>query len=204
MYPGPKPPGQKSPVPVGEGLHWRNVDEFTLLQAACLWAGIEPLENFQDLERSPGAAARYQMLTRAIEAGDLDATHPNPAPRTVQVAAGGAHAPDMLVSREGLEELAASICEQPSFLCAVLTSLPADSNQPGGSRRYSPAALDKWYQDRVENWPTLKMPPTREEDWESAKQEFPGVTQDAVRERRRKHAPDLWKSKGRRRHSPPA
>jgi len=202
MYPGPTPPGQKSPVPIGDGLHWRGVNEFTLLQAACLWAGIEPLDSLQDLQCSPEATARYQMLTRAIEAGDLEVTHPNPAPRTVKVAAGGAHAPHMLVSREELEELAASIGEPPLFLCPVPTSSQADATEPGGSRRYSRAALDKWYQDRGANWPLSKPPPTREQDWEAAKSEgFPGVTQIAVRECRKTYAPSHWKSKGRRRQA---
>jgi hypothetical protein len=115
MYPGPKPPGQKSPVSIGSGSHWKG-DEFTLLQAACLWAGIEPLDSFQDLQCSPEATARYQMLTRAVETGDLEATHPNPAPRTIMVAAQGEHAPDMLASREDLEKLATSMGEKPVFL----------------------------------------------------------------------------------------
>jgi hypothetical protein len=75
MYPGPTPPGQTSAVSIGNGLRWAHVDEFTLLQAACLWAEIEPLNSFQDLPRSPEATARYQMLVRAIEAGDLEAGH---------------------------------------------------------------------------------------------------------------------------------
>jgi hypothetical protein len=130
MYPGPTPPGQKSPVSIGDGLHWKQVGEFTLLQAACLWAGIEPLNSFQDLQCTREATARYLMLTRAIEAGDLEASHPSPAPRTIKLAAGGSHAPDMLVLRADLEELATSIGEQPLFLFpAVARNTPI--NKPG-------------------------------------------------------------------------
>jgi hypothetical protein len=39
MYPGPTPPGQKAPISIGNGLHWNGFDQFTLLEAACLWAG---------------------------------------------------------------------------------------------------------------------------------------------------------------------
>ena len=204
MSPRPTPPGQKSPVPIGDGLHWRSVGEFTLLQAACLWAEIEPLDAFENLRHSPQAAARYQMLTRAIEAGARTATHANPAPRTIRVAADGAHGPDMLVSREDLEALAASIGEQPLFLFADATSSPEPAKSPSVTRRYSPAALDQWYQDRVTSWPPAETPPTREADWEDAKQEFPGVMQKAVYDCRRKFAPDNWTSKGRRRQPPPA
>jgi hypothetical protein len=197
MYPGPTPPGQKSPVSIGDGLHWKHVDEFTLLQAACLWTGIEPLNTFEDLQCSPEATARYLMLTRAIEAGDLEASHPSPAPRTIRVAAGGSHAPDMLVSRADLEALANSIGDVPLFLCPPTDAVSKTSD---GSRRYSPAALEKWYQDRVASWPPSSVPPTREDDWEAAKSEgFPNVPQDAVRACRKKYAPEYWTSKGRRR-----
>jgi len=116
MHPGPLPPGQKSPVSIGNGLHWKDVDEFTLLQAACLWAGIEPLDSFQDLRCSPEATARYHMLTQAVRVGDLEASHPSPAPRTVRLAAAGQHAPEMLVARADLRELADAIGKQPLFL----------------------------------------------------------------------------------------
>ena len=116
MYPGPRPPGQKSPVSIGDGLHWQQVDQLTLLEAACLWAGIEPLDDIQDLQCSPEATACYRMLTQAVQAGELEANHHNPAPRTVRLAAAGQHAPDMIVSRADLEELAISIGQQPTFL----------------------------------------------------------------------------------------
>ena len=198
MYPGPKPPGQKSPVPIRNWDHWRSVGEFTLLQAACLWAEIEPLDALQDLQCSPQATARYHMLTRAIEAGDLAATHPNPAPRTIKVAAGGAHGPEMLVSREDLEALAASIGEWPLFLSEDATSSPENGAKSVASHRYSKAALDEWYKDRVASWPPAETPPTREADWEDAKRKFPGVIQKAVYACRRGLAPDGWKSQGRR------
>lgn len=116
MYPGPTPPGQRSPVSIGNGLHWKDIDEFTLLAAACLWAGIEPLNSFEDLQCSPEATAQYHMLTRAIADGCLEAHHRNPAPRTIKVAERGQHAPDMLVSRDDLVQLAKSIEQRPPFL----------------------------------------------------------------------------------------
>ena len=204
MYPGPKPPGQKSPVPIRNWDHWRSVGEFTLLQAACLWAEIEPLDALQDLRHSPQATARYHMLTRAIEAGDLTATHANPAPRTIRVAADGAHGPDMLVSREDLEALAVSIGERPLFLFEDTIISPGNTTKPVALHRYSEAALNKWYQDRIASWPPAETPPTREADWEDAKQMFPGVTQKAVYACRGKVAPPGWTSKGRRRQPPPA
>jgi hypothetical protein len=151
MYPGPKPPGQKSPVSIGDGLHWKHVGEFTLLQAACLWAGIEPLDSFQDLQRTPEATARYLMLTRAIEAGDLEASHQNPAPRTIKLAAGGSHAPDMLVSRADLEVLAISVGEQPLFLfpaSAHKTSISKPGRRPD-RRDAAKRAMKDLYPDGV-------------------------------------------------------
>ncbi len=141
MYPGPKPPGQKSPVLIGSGSHWKG-DEFTLLQAACLWAGIEPLNSLQDLQCSPEATARYQMLTRAVEAGDLEATHPNPAPRMIRVAAEGQHAPDMLVSREDLEKLATSMGDKPLFLFAASADSSEGSAHKIAKNRYRASSTD--------------------------------------------------------------
>jgi hypothetical protein len=199
MYPGPILPGQRSPVSIGNGLHWKHVDEFTLLQAACLWAEIEPLNSFQDLQCSPEATACYQMLARAIEAGNLEAHHSNPAPRTIKVAAVGQHAPDMIVARNDLEALANAIGESPLFLFP-----DTDAPSKVSSGRYSLAAVTKWYRERVASWPPSRKPPTREQDWEDAKREaFPGVTQAAVYGCRRNYAPESWTSKGRRRQTPP-
>jgi len=110
-----------------DGSHWNGMEEFTLLQAACLWVGIWPLNSRDDLQCSPEATARYQMLTRAIETGKFEAFHPNPAPRTIKLAAQGQHAPDMLVSRDDLKAFATSIGERPLFLFSASARVQSTS-----------------------------------------------------------------------------
>ncbi len=196
MHSGPTAPGQRSPISIGNALHWKFVDKFTLLEAACLWVGIEPLDHLGDLSVSPEAAASYHMLTRAIEDGRLVAYPPNPAPRTVIAPAGGQHAPNMLVSREDLLELANAIGTEPPFLFLSFGKAAQSRAQPR-PRTYSKAALKAWYRQRVEQWPADKTPPSREQDWQAAKEQgFPNVPRKAVRELRNELAPSAWSQKG--------
>jgi hypothetical protein len=67
------------------------------------------------------------------------------------------------------------------------------------SKRYSVVKIDAWYQDRVANWPEDQRPPTVAQDWSDAKSLFPGVSRDAIREARRRFAPESWTKKGARR-----
>jgi hypothetical protein len=196
MYPGPRPPGQTSPVSIGNGLHWKHVDEFTLLEAACLWAEIEPLNDFGDLHVSPEATASYQMLTRAIEDGRLVAYPQNPAPRAIKLSAEGQHAPDMSVSRGDLEELANLIGDKPLLL------FPGPDVGPQGptlKRSYNRVKLKEWYRKRVAEWPASDVPPSRDDDWQAAKsQGFPNVPREAVRQLKKDFAPPEWSKKGAR------
>jgi hypothetical protein len=195
-YPGLPLPGQASAVSIGDGVHWKNVDPLTLLQAACLWAGIEPLDSYENLQCSPEATARYQMLMRAIEDGRLNAHYQNPAPRTIKLAAQGRHAPDMLVSRKDLEELATLIRDRPLFLFP--NSEKARQGQPP-TRSHSKAKLTDWYRQRVMNWPASEVPPSRDADWHAARTDgFPTVPRDAIRDLRKRFAPPAWSKKGAR------
>jgi len=194
MYPGRMPPAQKELVPVGNALHWRHVDEFTILQAACLWSGIEPLNGFENISISPEAVAAYQMLTQAIEDGRLAAYHPSPAPRVIKVAQQGQHAPHMLLLREDLKELAGFVEDKPAFL---FPNTIDTSRTRARSRAYSSAKLRKWYRERVANWPASETPPSRDDDSRAAKIDgFLGVPRDALRALRHEYAPPDWSKKG--------
>jgi hypothetical protein len=196
LYPGPKTPGQKSVTSIGNGLHWRDVDEFTLLQAACLWAGIEPLDSFQDLRCSPEATARYQMLTRAVESGGLDARHPAPAPRTIRLAAAGQHAPEMLVSRSELEEFASSIGELPLFLSpATLSKRRRRKRDPQTKLNVTRKHRAVWA-EAVAKWPNNQTrPPARQMAKELCKDtgrhKGTGYTEETVRKILRRPRPDF-------------
>jgi hypothetical protein len=196
MHSGRTPPGQKSPVSIGNALHWKHVDEFTLLQAACLLAGIEPLNAFEDLHVASEAGASYQMLTQAIRDGRLVAYLPSPARRTVQVPERGQHEPGMFVSREDLTELAHQIGDKPSFLFPNSEKTRQGQVQ---TRTYSQARLEAWYRRRVAEWSPLEPPPSRDDDLDAARANgFPTVPREAMRKLRRKYAPSEWSKKGAR------
>ncbi len=99
--------------------HWNAVERFTLLQAACLWAGIEPLRFPRDVKRNPKASARYQMLMEAVERQELSAHLPgsiNLNGQRASVSLPGHHTPDMWVYRKDLVRLADRLGEKPAFL----------------------------------------------------------------------------------------
>jgi hypothetical protein len=136
------------------------------------------------------------MLTRAIEDGHLDAHYRNPAPRTVKLAAQGRHAPDMLVSREHLEELATLLKDKPVFLFPNSEKCRKDQAL---TRSYSKAKLTDWYRQRVSHWPASEVPPSRDADLDAARtQGFPTVPREAIRVLRKDFAPPEWKKKGAR------
>jgi hypothetical protein len=96
---------------------WNGVQMFTLVQAACLWAGSDPVETLAAMKKISGAKARYQMLTQAIEAGRLTAFLPQQdTAKGILVGVEREHSPKMLVLRQDLEKLATSIGERPPFL----------------------------------------------------------------------------------------
>ena len=123
MYPGPLPPGQTSPVPIEDWSHWRHIDEFTVLDAACLWVCIWPLVNLKALRHSPPAAVRYRTLAEAIQAGVLgdDPRRWFNAPEVASLWENDgpqqrAYLWRMILSRQELERYAISIGERPLFL----------------------------------------------------------------------------------------
>jgi len=63
--------------------------------------------------------------------------------------------------------------------------------------RFSPAAAEVAYKKRVEGWPQDEPPPSRDEDAAWFKAEF-GTSRTFARDMRNKHAPEEWRSHGRR------
>jgi len=71
--------------------------------------------------------------------------------------------------------------------------------RPSVTKRYSRAELEKWYQGYVVEQRKAGKRPSRDDDWEAARRALgEGVPREAVREARRKLAPDDWKDPGRR------
>ena len=150
MYPGSLPPGQTSPVQIEDWSHWKHINEFTVLEVACLWAGIEPLVNLRALRCSPEAAGRYRMLTDAIDAGGLG-NYPRrwfKVPEIVGLGFGGKlvahqwrHLPKMRMSRDELVKYANSIGEQPLFLFPTLAALADAVNDEPHLSPYLSVAL---------------------------------------------------------------
>ena len=86
-------------------------------------------------------------------------------------------------------EVRASVSTPPSL---------GNDYSPLPKRRFSEAAVRKWYINRVENWPVDETPPSREEDVAAAKSEFEGVTHSCIRKQRNKYAPPSWTAQGKR------
>lgn len=63
--------------------------------------------------------------------------------------------------------------------------------------RFSRAEAEAAYQKRVENWPDDETPPSRDDDVIWLKAEF-GASRDFARKMRNEHAPEGWRSHGRR------
>lgn len=96
---------------------WSMADPLKVLQAACLWAGVDPSSAPSSISMAflPEAdkvaiAPRLQMLTGAIANGELRADT-----RTNPMSAIGNHA-DSLVTRADLKAFAESRRERPAFL----------------------------------------------------------------------------------------
>lgn len=96
---------------------WGMADPLKVLQAACLWAGVDPSSAPSSISMVflPEAdrvaiAPRLQMLTGAIANGELRADT-----RTNPMSAIGNHA-DSLVTRADLKAFAESRRERPAFL----------------------------------------------------------------------------------------
>jgi hypothetical protein len=67
------------------------------------------------------------------------------------------------------------------------------------SRRFSNMALTHWYRDYVTEQQAAGKIPSRDEDWKAARLAFGNVIpRAAVREARRRYAPNAWKRQGRR------
>jgi hypothetical protein len=81
-----------------------------------------------------------------------------------------------------------------------------DITGPAPHRKgFSKKALEDWYKDRVKTWPTSNRQPSEADDWAAAKQEVSaGITRDAIRKVRVKHAPAEWRAHGRRPVNSPA
>jgi len=140
--------------------HW-NLDRFTLLEAASLWAEMEPL-GLEELERSPKAKARYRMLTEAIEKGEIVADQPfDPAhPRTIFVPREGQHAPHMLVDREDLRNLALAKGERPRFLFVEREPAQQPDSEPSPDLKAVEAFneiidFSQWAHEHAANWRAL-------------------------------------------------
>ncbi|MDG2204090.1 MAG: hypothetical protein P8M79_02425 [Alphaproteobacteria bacterium] len=99
---------------------WALVDAFTVKQAACLWAGAEPAESdtarqlHGKMEERDRIAAITQMLTAAIQAGNLPADTSANAMAMI-----GDHAKSS-VTREALQAFAEEKDQHPAFLFDTL------------------------------------------------------------------------------------
>ncbi len=90
-------------------------------------------------------------------------------------------------AQEMLREIGVQLCED------VASSL----NEQPKSKRFSRATAEADYQIRVENWPADATPPGRNDDEIWFKAKF-GASRGFAREMRNKHAPEGWRSHGRR------
>ena len=80
---------------------------------------------------------------------------------------------------------------------AVAGADDSDDQKTPKTQAFSPSKAEREYKSRVENWPADKPPPSREDDESWLKEEF-GVPRDKAREIRKEHAPEKWRSHGRR------
>jgi hypothetical protein len=71
-------------------------------------------------------------------------------------------------------------------------------------RPVSAAALQKWYAERRNRWPSHRQHPSQDDDLTHARQQFPehNVTRPAIRAVRKRLAPDEWTNHGRRKLAP--
>lgn len=169
--------------------HWNGVDDFTLLEAASLWAEIDPpFATLDELQKNPKGKARYRMLTEAIEHFDLRAHHPfDPTQaNTIKVPGTGQHAPEMLLYRRDLEELASAKGESPRFLFSDTGMPPPSEGVPRPDLKAVAGfntILDRseWAHKRSRDWTKLPAVPFAFEH---------GRSHRAVKEERLRHALD--------------
>src|SRR5262249_53692873 len=76
--------------------------------------------------------------------------------------------------------------------------------KPTRAKAVSEAELTRWYRDRIDTWSEGKDPPSREDDIADARERFPGITSQRVRQARTDLAPKPWQAKGRRKSKKPA
>ncbi len=193
---------------------WDLTNDFTVAQASCLWCEVDPDISFLiQKSRNPRIAAIEQMLVSEIRAGRLRADS------TQNVLSSIGDYSKSLVSREALKELAETKGLQPKFLfpsarqprsevqagapaqgtlgLVTQSSLNENRPEPAPGRRFSEAALRKWYEQRVKDHAKNEKPPSREDDWAATRTKFgDGVPRDAVRALRRELAPVEWKKGG--------
>ncbi len=96
--------------------HWGLVDTFTVEQAACLWAGIDPSASSygrSGLEKSQFTPI-FQLLSAAIQAGNLPA---DSSKNTLTLIGNYSKS---FVTRDDLMALASSKGQRPTFLFDIL------------------------------------------------------------------------------------
>ena len=125
---------------------------------------------------------------------------------------------DVLVSRSDLFRHCPPVAVprligQPSQTTIALESLRCETRATGARRPMTlvdkpraprppvaAGALEKWYVERRDGWPTGRKHPSQDEDLADAKQRFQdnSVTREAVRTARTRLAPKSWTAHGRR------
>lgn len=93
---------------------WDDVEGLTVLQAACLWADIEPVISTNDLPRGE-PYARFRMLKEAINKRELKARVIEMR-RSVGIISGLLSKADTIVTRTDLREFAGKRSARPLFL----------------------------------------------------------------------------------------
>ena len=109
--------GNNQPVSGKPDLsHWELVDIFTVDQAACLWAGIDPSKNrFKTtVSETSRLASIDQFLSAAIQTGQIPA---DSSKNTFEIIGNYSKS---LVTRDDLKTLANSQGQQPNFLFDTL------------------------------------------------------------------------------------
>ena len=138
--------GNNQPVSGKPDLsHWELVDIFTVDQAACLWAGIDPSKNrFKTtVSETSRLASIDQFLSAAIQTGQIPA---DSSKNTFEIIGNYSKS---LVTRDDLKTLANSKGQQPNFLFDTLMpeiggkELPKSENdRPSKSKGGRPREYD--------------------------------------------------------------
>ena len=138
--------GSNQPVSGEPDLsHWELVDIFTVDQAVCLWAGIDPSKNL--FERTVSETSRLasicQFLSAAIQVGQIPADSSRNSFEII------GNYSKSLVTRDDLKTLANSKGQQPNFLFDTLMpeiggkELPKSENdRPSKSKGGRPREYD--------------------------------------------------------------